>query len=70
MDVSKLEAIDPPPLPPYRADAFTQIVIEPYRKVAKDRAESVRSTSHITVDSDASGLDGLLGVAVVAIDGN
>lgn len=68
--LNDLETIDPRPLPPWRAEAFTEIEIGPDRETARDRAETVRSTSDIVVYSDASGREGHLGAAVVALDDN
>jgi ribonuclease HI len=68
--LNELETIDPRPLPPWRAEAFTEIEIGPDRETARDRAETVRSTSDIVVYSDASGREGHLGAAVVALDDN
>jgi ribonuclease HI len=73
MNVDRLndvETIDPRPLPPWRAEAFTEIEIGPDRDTARDRAETVRSTSDIVVYSDASGHGGHLGAAVVALNDN
>lgn len=47
--LNELETIDPRPLPPWRANAFTEIEIEPDRETARERAETARSTSDITV---------------------
>jgi hypothetical protein len=66
--LNDLETIDPRPLPPWRADAFTEIEIEPDRETARDRAETVRSTSDIVVYSDASECGGHLGATVVALN--
>jgi ribonuclease HI len=68
--LNDLETIDPGPLPPWRAAAFTEIEIGADRETARDRAETVRSTSDIVVYSDASGCEGHLGAAVVALDDN
>ncbi|KAJ5642550.1 reverse transcriptase [Penicillium lividum] len=71
MDVdrlSELETIDPRPLPPWRKDAFTEIELEPDRETARERAESARDTSDIVVYSDASGREGHLGTAIVALN--
>jgi ribonuclease HI len=68
--LNELETIDPRPLPPWRAEAFTEIEIGPDREMARDRAETVQSTSNIVVYSDASGREGHLGAAVVALDDN
>ena len=65
-----METIDPRPLPPWLADAFTKIEIEPDREIARERAETTRSTSDVILYSDASGLEDYLGVAVVALDAN
>ncbi|XHF99701.1 hypothetical protein AWENTII_013004 [Aspergillus wentii] len=65
-----LETIDPRPLPPWRADAFAKIEIESDREVARERAETARSTSDVVVYSDASGLKDHLGAAVVTLDEN
>ena len=73
MDVdrlNKLETIDPRPLPPWRPDAFTDIEIEYNRETAKERAEGIRNTSNIVVYSDASGREGYLGAAIVALNDN
>lgn len=40
------------------------------REIARERAETARSTSDAIVYSDASGLEDHLGVAVVALDAN
>jgi ribonuclease HI len=68
--LNDLETIDPRPLPPWRVEAFTEIEIGPDREAARDRADSVRSTSDIVVYSDASGREGHLGAAVVVLDDN
>jgi hypothetical protein len=66
--LNELEIIDPRTLPPWRGEAFAEISIEPDREVARQRAETVQLTSDIVVYSDASGRDGHLGAAVVALD--
>lgn len=68
--LNELETIDPRPLPPWRADAFTEIEIETNGETAKERADTVRTTSDIAVYSDASGRENHLGAAVVALDEN
>jgi ribonuclease HI len=68
--LNELETIDPRPLPPWRADAFTEIEIEPDRDTARQRAEAVRISSDIAVYSDASGREDHLGAAVVTLDEN
>ena len=63
MDVDRLnelETIDPSPLPPWRADAFSEIELGSDREIARERAGSVRDTSDIVVYSDASGHEDLL----------
>ncbi|RMJ24297.1 Pfam:RnaseH [Aspergillus sp. HF37] len=59
---------DPRPLPPWQAEPFTEIEIEPDRETARTRAETVRSTSDIIVYSDASGRQNHLDAAVVSLD--
>jgi hypothetical protein len=51
--LNELETIDPRPLPPWRADAFIEIEIETKRETARERADTVRTTSDIAVYSDA-----------------
>jgi ribonuclease HI len=68
--LDELETIDPRPLPPWRAESFTEIEVEPDRETARERAEAVRATSDLVVYSDASGRDGHLGAAVVALNDN
>jgi ribonuclease HI len=68
--LDELETIDPSPLPPWRADPFAEIELGSDRQTATERAETVRSTSDIVVYSDASGREGHLGAAVVALDDN
>ena len=65
-----LETIDPRPLPPWLAEAFEEIEIEPNREIAKERAETVRSHANIVVYSHASGREGHLGAAIVALNDN
>jgi hypothetical protein len=64
----ELEVIDPTPLPPWRTEAFSEIEIEPDRKIAMERAEAARSNSDIVVYSDASGRQGHLGAAAAVLD--
>jgi ribonuclease HI len=66
--LNELEIIDPRPLPPWRSDAFTEIELEHDREIARERAEAVRNTSDIVVYSDASGREGHLGAAIVALN--
>jgi ribonuclease HI len=66
--LNDLEIIDPRPLPPWRTEAFTEIEIEPDRETARDRADTIRSTSDIIIYSDASGREGYLGAAAVALN--
>jgi hypothetical protein len=61
--LNDLETIDPRPLPPWRAESFTEIEIGSDRDTARDRAETVGSISDIVVYSDASGRESHLGVA-------
>jgi ribonuclease HI len=68
--LNELETIDPRPLAPWRLDAFAEIELEPDREIARKRAESVRDTSDIVVYSDASGREGHLGSAIVALNGD
>ncbi|KAJ5976480.1 reverse transcriptase [Penicillium waksmanii] len=71
MDVDKLstlEMIDPRPLPPWRSDAFTEIELEHDRETVRERAEIARNTPNIVVYSDASGCEGHLGAAIVALN--
>ncbi|KAI3118754.1 hypothetical protein CBS147326_9913 [Penicillium roqueforti] len=73
MDVSRLnelEMIDPRPLPPWRKDAFTEIELEPDRETASEKAASAKDTSDIVVYSDASGREGHLEAAIVALNDN
>ncbi|KAJ5366120.1 reverse transcriptase [Penicillium brevicompactum] len=73
MDVDRLnelETINPHPLPPWRPDAFTEIELEPDRETARERAVSAKNTSDIVVYSDASGREGHLGAAIVALNDN
>jgi hypothetical protein len=47
--LNELEAIDPSPLPPWRAEPFTDIEIGSDRETAVERAEAARSKSDIVV---------------------
>lgn len=68
--LNELETIDPRPLPPWRKDALAEIELESDRERARDRADSAKDTSDIVVYSDASGREGHLGAAIVALDDN
>ncbi|OGE46547.1 hypothetical protein PENARI_c196G06424 [Penicillium arizonense] len=57
-------------LPPWRAESFANIEIGSDRETTRERAEAVRSTSDIVGYSDASGREGHLGAAVIALDNN
>jgi ribonuclease HI len=73
MDVDRLnelETIDPRPLRPWRKNASTEIELEPDRETARERAASAKDTSDIVVYSDASGREGHLGAALVALNDN
>jgi DNA repair protein RadC len=60
--------IDLRPPAPWRAEAFTEIDIEPDREKAKDKAMSRRISDGISVFSDTSGKSNCLGAAAVALD--
>lgn len=66
--LNELETIDPRPLPPWRLDPFVEIEVGSDREVAGEQSEAVRSTSGIAVYADASGRDGHLGTALVALN--
>lgn len=66
----ELEMIDPTPLPPWRPEAFSKIEIEPDRETAIEKAEALHSHSDIVIYSDASGRQGHLGAAAVALNRN
>ncbi|OGE46890.1 hypothetical protein PENARI_c093G11063, partial [Penicillium arizonense] len=66
--LDELETIDPRPLPPWRVESFTEIEIGLDRETARERAETIGSASTIVVYSDASGREGHLGAAAVALD--
>jgi hypothetical protein len=68
--LDELETIDLSPLLPWRAEPFTEIEVGSDRESAIERAETARSISDIVVYSDASGREGYLGAAVVALDDN
>jgi ribonuclease HI len=68
--LKELETIDPRPLPPWRADSFTEIEIETDQETARERAETARTTSEIAVYSDAAGRENHLDAAVAALDEN
>ncbi|KAI2750206.1 hypothetical protein DTO006G1_9892 [Penicillium roqueforti] len=70
VSLDELETIDPRPLPPWRTESFTGIDIGSDRETARERAGAVRSTPTIVIYSDASGREGHLGAAVVALDNN
>ncbi|KAF7118717.1 hypothetical protein CNMCM5793_008337 [Aspergillus hiratsukae] len=66
--LDELETIDPSPLPPWRTEPLTEVEIGSDRETAVERAEATRSTSDIVVYSDASGREGHLGAAIVALN--
>ena len=66
----ELEMIDPTPLPPWRAEAFSSIEIEPDRETAIEQAKTARSKSDVTVYLDASGRHGHLGAAAIGFNKN
>lgn len=66
--LNELETIDPRPLPSWRSVAFTESELEHDRETARERAESARNTSDIVVYSDASGREGPLEAAIVALN--
>jgi ribonuclease HI len=66
--LDELETIDPSPLPPWRTEHLAEVEIGSDRETAVERAETTRSASDIVVYSDASGREGHLGAAVVALD--
>jgi hypothetical protein len=68
--LNALEMIDPRPLPPWRSDAFAEIELDHDRETARERAETARNTSNFVVYSDASGREGHLGAAIVALNDN
>lgn len=68
--LDELETTEPRSLPPRRPEPLTEFEIEPDRDIARKRAEAVRSTSEIVTYSDASGRQGYMGAAVVALDSN
>jgi hypothetical protein len=68
--LDELEMIDPRPLPPWRTESFTEVVIGLDRETARERAETARITSAIVVYSDASAREGHLGAAAVTLDSN
>lgn len=68
--LNELETIDPRPLPPWRAESFTEIEIQSDQETARERAENVQTTSDLVVYSDASRREGHLGAAVVALGNN
>jgi ribonuclease HI len=68
--LNELETIDPRPLPPWRPDAFTEIELEHDQETARERAQAAGNKSDIVVYSDASGREGHLGAANVALNDN
>jgi hypothetical protein len=50
--LDELETIDPRQLPPWRAEALTDIEIESYPKTARESSETIRSMSNLVVYSD------------------
>ena len=68
--LDELETIEPRSLPPWRPEPFTVFEIEPDRNIARKQAEAVRYTSEIVTYSNASGRQGCMGAAVVALDSN
>ncbi|KAG2014482.1 hypothetical protein GB937_006707 [Aspergillus fischeri] len=69
-DWTELETTHPSPLPPWRHEPIAEIEIGSDRETAIERAEAARSTSGIIVYSDASGREGHLSAAVMALDNN
>ena len=73
MDLDRLQAleiIDPKPQPPWQTPAFMEIDIEPDREKAQEESSTRQAAPGITVYSDASGQQGSLGAAAVALDQN
>ncbi|KAL2696035.1 hypothetical protein AAEP93_003335 [Penicillium crustosum] len=68
--LNELETIDPRPLPPWRANSFTDIELEHDLETARGKAESAKDMSDIVVYSDASGRDDHLGAAIVTLNDN
>ncbi|THC90426.1 hypothetical protein EYZ11_010103 [Aspergillus tanneri] len=68
--LNHLETIDPKPLPPWEPDAFVEIYINLDGETAEQEARNLRATPGIVVYSDASGHDGQLGAAAIALDDN
>lgn len=68
--LKEIELIDPNPLPPWRPEVFSAIEFEFDRETAMERAEMVCARSDIVVYSDASGRQGHLGAAAVALNRN
>ena len=68
--LNELETIDPSPLAPWRTEPFADIAVEPDREVAREKAKTIRATAEVVVYSDASGRQGHLGAAIVALDDN
>lgn len=66
--LGKLETIDPQPLPPWQAEPFMEIEIQPDQEMARERAKAIQSTAGIVIYLDASRCQSHLGAAVVALD--
>lgn len=66
--LDKLETIDPSPLLLWRTEPLMEVEIGSDQETAVEQAEATRSMSDIIVYSDASGREGHLGAAIMALD--